>query len=77
MYKNKYVCLNKAIWLTTMKIRLEMKNRSHKHEINRPRSRHRYKYTKYKIGLSIMMVICIKHHASNIWSAIHEKVKQH
>ena len=32
MYKNKYVCLNKAIWLTTMKMRLEMKNRSHKHK---------------------------------------------
>ena len=27
--------------------------------------------------LSIIMVICIKQHLSNIWSSIHEKVKQH
>ena len=25
----------------------------------------------------MMMVICIKQHLSNIWSSIHEKVKQH
>ena len=24
-----------------------------------------------------MMVICIKQHLTNIWSSIHEKVKQH
>ena len=27
--------------------------------------------------LIIMMVICIKQHLNNIWSSIHEKVKQH
>ena len=27
--------------------------------------------------LSIMMVVCIKQHLSNIWNSIHEKVKQH
>ena len=54
-----------------------MENRSHRYDINRARSMHRHKYTKYKIRLSIMMVICIKQHLSNIWSSIHEKGKQH
>ena len=27
--------------------------------------------------LTIMMLICIKQHLSNIWSSIHNKVKQH
>ena len=39
--------------------------------------RHGHKYTKYKICLSKIMVTCIKQHLSNIWSSIHEKVKQH
>ena len=43
-----------------------MKNRSHKCDINRPRLSHDQKYTKYKLSLSIMMVICIKQHLSNI-----------
>ena len=45
-----------------MKIRLKMKNRSHRYDINRPRPRHGQRYTKYKMYLSIMMVICIKQH---------------
>ena len=49
-----------------MKMRLKMKNRSHRYDINRPTPRHGYKYTKYKMCLSIMMVICIKQHQSNI-----------
>ena len=53
-----------------------MKNRSHRYGINRPRPRYGHKYTKYKMGLSIMMVICNKQHLSNIWSSIHDKVKQ-
>ena len=32
----------------TMKMRLEMKNRSHRYDINRPRPKHGHKYTKYK-----------------------------
>ena len=75
--KNKYVCLSEVIWLMTMKVRLDMKNRSNRYDINRPRLKHDHKYTKYKTCLSIMMVICIKQHLSNIWSSIHEKVKQH
>ena len=74
--KSKYVCLNKVIWIMTMKMRLKMKNRSHRFDINRPRPRHGHKYTKNKIGLSIVIVICIKQHLSNIWSSIHEEVKQ-
>ena len=54
-----------------------MKNKSYRYVINRPRPRHWRKYTKYKICRSIMMVICIKKHLSNIWNSIHEKVKQH
>ena len=81
MYKKhvqKCVYLNKVIWLITMKVRLKVKNRSHRYDINRPRPRHEHKYTKYKMCLtSIMMVICIKQHLSNIWSSIYEKVKQH
>ena len=38
----------------------EMKNRSQRYDVNRPRPKHGPKYTKYKICLSIMMVICIK-----------------
>ena len=75
--KNKYVCLKEAIWLMTMKMRLKMKNRSHRYNINRPRPKHGHTYTEYKIRLSIMMTIGIKQHLSNIWSSIHEKVKQH
>ena len=45
--------------------------------IHRPRLRHGPKYTKYKTCFSMMMVICIKQRLSNIWSSIHEKVKQH
>ena len=50
----------------TMKMRLKMKNRLPRYDINRPTTRHGHKYTKYKMRLSIMMVICIKQHQSNI-----------
>ena len=50
-----------------MEVRLKMKNRSHRYDINTPRPRHGHRYIKYKICLSIiMMVICIKQHLSNI-----------
>ena len=60
-----------------VKARLRMKNRSQIYDINRSRSRHGHKYTKYKNYHSIMVVICIKQHLSNIRSSTHEKVKQH
>ena len=41
---------------------------------NRPRSRHEHKYNKYKMCLSLMMVICIKQHLRNMLSSIHEKL---
>ena len=63
--KIKHVCLNKVIWLMTIKMRLKMKNRLHRYKINRPRPRHGHKYTIYKICLGIMMTICIKRHLSN------------
>ena len=53
-----------------------MKNRSHRHEINRPRPRHGHRYSKYRKCNSMMILICIKQHISNIWSSIHESVKQ-
>ena len=33
-------------------------------------------YSKYKKGLIMMMVICIKQHLRNIWSSIHEKLSK-
>ena len=50
----------------TMKIRLNIENRSYRNDIDRPRPRHGRKYTKCKMSLSIMMVICITQHLSNI-----------
>ena len=56
---------------------MKKKNRSHRYDIDRPRSRHGDKYSKNKKCLSMIMLICIKQHLSNIWSLIHEKIKQH
>ena len=50
----------------TMKMRPEMKNRSYTYDINRAKSRHGHRYTKYKMRLSIMMVICINQHLRSI-----------
>ena len=60
-----------------MKMRLKMKNRLYRYNIYRPRPTYGHKYTKYKMTLSIIMVICIKQHLSNIQSSIHENVEQH
>ena len=46
--KNKCVCVHEIIGLVTMKMKVNMKNRSHRYDINRPRSRQGYKYSKYK-----------------------------
>ena len=50
---------------------------NHTDSTDRPRPRHGHKYTIYKMCLSIMMVIYTKQHVSNIWSLIHENIKQH
>ena len=39
-------------------MRVKMKNRSHRYDMNRTRSGHDYKYTKYKMCLSMMMIMC-------------------
>ena len=46
----------------TIKMRLELKNRSRRYEINRSKPKHGRKHTRYKMCLNIMMVICIKQH---------------
>ena len=51
--------------LIIMKMNMNMKKRSHKQEINRPKPRHGHKYNRYKC-LSIIMLICIKQHLSDI-----------
>ena len=61
--------------LIIMKMKKKMKSRSHKCNINRPRTRLGQKYSKYKKCLSMLMLISIKQHLSNIWGWIHEKVK--
>ena len=45
---------------------MKMKNKTHKYDINKPRSRHNHKCSKCKKSLSMMMLICIKQHLSNI-----------
>ena len=62
--------------INDIEMRLKMKNRLQRSDINRPSLRHGHKYPKYKMCLSLMTVICIKQHLSNILSSIHEKVKQ-
>ena len=48
-----------------MRKMMKMKSRSHRYDINRPRPTNGSKYTKYKICLSIMMVLCIKEHTNS------------
>ena len=75
--KRKCVCIHEFIRLIIMKMKMKIKNRLHRHDINRPRPRHGNRISKYRKCLSMMMLICIKQHLSNICSSIHEKVKQH
>ena len=59
-------------------MKMKMKNRWHdRQDINKPTSGHGHKYSKYKKCLGMMMRTCIKQHLRNVWSLIHEKVKQH
>ena len=64
------------IQLIMMKIKMNMKNRLRRYNRNRPRSRHGHKYSKYKKCLIVMILVYIEQHLSDIWSSIHEKVKQ-
>ena len=72
--KNKCVYLNETIsWLIILKRSGEIKNRWHRYDINQTSLN---EYAKYKICLSIMMVMCKKQHLSKIWSWIYGTVKQ-
>ena len=55
----------------------ENENISHRYDINRPRCKHGPKYSKYNTCLRMIMLTCTKQHLSNIWTSIHEKVKQY
>ena len=67
--------VNEIIWLVIMKTK--MKNRSHSYDINRRGPRQRHRHTKYKVSRYDDPYKCNKQYFSNIWSSIHEKVKQH
>ena len=43
-----------------------MEKRSHRYDINGLRPRHGHKYTKYKMCLTIIMLIRVKQHLRNI-----------
>ena len=75
--KNKCVSIHEIIWVIIMKMEMKIKNKSYRYNINRPRFRHEHKYSKYRTCLIIKMLKCLKQHLSNIWSSIHEKVKQY
>ena len=55
--KKKCVFFNEIMCLSIMKMRLKMKIGSHRYDINRTRQRHGHKYTKYKMCLSMMMIM--------------------
>ena len=74
---NKHVRIHGIMQLIITKMKTKMKIDSIKYVINRPKCRNRHKYSKYMKRFSMMMLICIKQHLSNIWSPVFENVKQH
>ena len=52
--------------LIIIKIKTKLKNRSHRYDINSHRSRHGHECSKYKKCLTMVMLVCIKQHLSNI-----------
>ena len=60
-----------------MKMKMKMKNISHSYDISGSRSKRGQNYSKYKKRLTMMVLICIKQHLSNIRSSAHQNVKQH
>ena len=67
---------NGNIWLINIKMKIKMKKRSHRYDINGPKARNGNKYIKHKKFCKMIMLICIKQLLSNIWSSVHEKVKE-
>ena len=55
-------------------IKTKQKNSSYRYDKNRPRFRDGHKCIKSKEFLSMITLICIKQHLSNIWSSIYEKI---
>ena len=45
-----------------MIMKMNIKNRSHRYDVNQPRSKRGHKYSKYKKGLTMVILICIKQH---------------
>ena len=66
--KNNCVCIHKIIWLIIIKMKMKMKNRSNRYDINRLRSRMNTNILNILNikCLSMMMLICIKQHRSDI-----------
>ena len=63
--KIKCVCIHEIIGLITIKMKINMKNRSPRYDLNRPRPRHGHNYSKCKC-LSMSMFLVIKQRLSNI-----------
>ena len=63
-------------YYSKMKMKIKIKNRFRRYDINRSKSRHGHKNSKCKTFHSMVMLICITQHLSNIWSSIHERFKQ-
>ena len=75
--KNKHACIHEIMQLIITGKKTKMEIDSRKYETNRHRCRHGHKYSKHMNCLSMMILICIKQHLSNIWSSVHKNVKQH
>ena len=70
---NMYVCIHEVMRVIVMKMKMKMKNKSRRYDKN---SLDKYtNIVKYRKCLSMMKLLYIKQHLSNIWSSIHEKVK--
>ena len=55
---------------------MKMKSRLHRYNIFKPTCRHGQEYSNKKKYFNMMMLIRNKQRLSDIWSSIHEKVKQ-
>ena len=64
--KNMYVYIHEIIRVIIMKVKMKMKNRSHRYGRNKPKYRHGHIWSKCKNSLSMMMLLFINQHLSNI-----------
>ena len=63
----KCVCVHDIIRLIIMKMKMKINHIVNRYDINRHI---------LVLAVSMMILICIKQHLSNIWNSIHEKVKR-